>query len=78
VYYKEAFGAMIMFDLSRPQTLDSVKKWKADIDDKVRLPDPNESKIPVILLANKVSASVFLSSTFLAFIFFSLISSRIF
>ena len=45
---------MIVFDLSRPNTLDSVRKWKADIDSKVRLPDPNESPIPVILLANKV------------------------
>ena len=47
---------MIVFDLSRPNTLDSVRKWKADIDSKVRLPDPNESPIPVILLANKVSS----------------------
>jgi hypothetical protein len=47
---------MIVFDLSRPNTLDSVKKWKADIDSKVRLPDPNESPIPVVLLANKVGS----------------------
>jgi GTPase SAR1 family protein len=54
VYYREAFGALIVFDLSRPNTLDSVRKWKADIDAKVRLPDPNQSPIPVVLLANKV------------------------
>lgn len=53
VYYKEAFGAIIVFDLSRPGTLDSVQKWKADIDSKVRLPDVNQSPIPVILMANK-------------------------
>jgi hypothetical protein len=44
-----------VFDLSRVNTLDSVKKWKADIDAKVRLPDTNESPIPVVLLANKVN-----------------------
>ncbi|KAK2963318.1 putative Ypt/Rab-type GTPase ypt7 [Blattamonas nauphoetae] len=53
VYYREAFGAMIVFDLSRPNTLDSVRKWKADIDAKVRLPDAKQTPIPVILLANK-------------------------
>ncbi|KAK2954672.1 putative Ypt/Rab-type GTPase ypt7 [Blattamonas nauphoetae] len=53
VYYKEALGAIVVFDLSRPNTLDSVKKWKQDIDSKVRLPDANESPLPVILLANK-------------------------
>ncbi|KAH7829410.1 Rab32A4 [Monocercomonoides exilis] len=53
VYYKEAFGAIIVYDVSRPSTLDNVVEWKKDIDSKVRLPDPYESPIPVILLANK-------------------------
>ena len=54
VYYREAVGAIIVFDLTRHGTLETVKKWKADIDAKVRLQDAYETPIPVILLANKV------------------------
>jgi len=43
-----------VFDVSRANTFEAVKKWKADIDAKVRLPDENESRIPCVLLANKV------------------------
>jgi len=52
VYYKEAVGAMIVFDVTRVGTFEAVAKWKADIDAKVQLP-PNDSPIPVVLLANK-------------------------
>jgi Ras-related protein Rab-32 len=51
VYYKSAIAAIICFDISRPSTLDNVKKWKDDINDKVALPDGNP--IPMILLATK-------------------------
>lgn len=51
VYYKEAVGAFIAFDVARPATLDAVIKWKNDLDSKVSLPDG--SPIPVVLLANK-------------------------
>lgn len=51
VYYKEAVGALVVFDVTRISTFDGVTKWKADIDEKIRLPDG--SKIPVVLLANK-------------------------
>lgn len=54
VYYREAVGALIVFDLTRNVTLETVKKWKSDIDSKVRLQDAYESPIPVVLLANKV------------------------
>ena len=54
VYYREAVGAFIVFDLTRHSTLETVKKWKQDIDTKVRLQDNFESPIPVVLLANKV------------------------
>jgi Ras-related protein Rab-32 len=53
VYYKEAVGALVVFDVTRLSTFDGVAKWKADLDEKVRLPD--NSKIPVVLLANKVT-----------------------
>jgi GTPase SAR1 family protein len=75
VFYREAVGAMVVFDLTRRSTLETVKKWKADIDAKVRLQDAHESPIPVVLLANKVVVFYFLFSiaSFLplsSFIFF--------
>lgn len=51
VYYKEALGAFVVFDLSRSSTFEAVLKWKSDLDSKVHL--PNGSPIPAVLLANK-------------------------
>ncbi|KAL9655145.1 hypothetical protein ABK040_008921 [Willaertia magna] len=51
VYYKEAVGAFVVYDITRPPTFDAVQKWKSDIDHKVFLPD--ERPIPCVLLANK-------------------------
>eukprot|EP00128_Syssomonas_multiformis_P012651 Colp12_sorted_trinity150504_noHs@10134 len=51
VYYKEAVGAFIVYDVTRNNTFEAVQKWKADIDAKVTLPDG--SPVPVILLGNK-------------------------
>jgi Ras-related protein Rab-32 len=53
VYYKEAVGAFIVFDISRFNTFDAVDKWKLDLDKKVFLPN-SELPIPTILLANKI------------------------
>jgi GTPase SAR1 family protein len=52
VYYKEAVGAMIVFDVTRVSTFEAVAKWKADIDAKVTY-GADEKPIPVVLLANK-------------------------
>ncbi|XP_070577916.1 ras-related protein Rab-32B-like [Ptychodera flava] len=51
VYYKYAIAAIIVFDLSRPATFDSVLKWYNDVNQKVML--ANGQPVPVILLANK-------------------------
>jgi len=51
VYYKDAFGALIVYDVTRPPTFETVEKWKQEIDSKVTLPDGQ--KIPIVLLANK-------------------------
>jgi len=51
VYYKEAVGAFVVFDVTRGATLEAVPKWKADLDSKVVLPDGRP--IPAVLLANK-------------------------
>eukprot|EP00043_Microstomoeca_roanoka_P026997 m.13270 g.13270 ORF g.13270 m.13270 type:complete len:209 (-) comp7196_c1_seq1:252-878(-) len=56
VYYKEAVGAFVVFDITRLDTFKAVKIWKNDIDKKVFLADG--SKIPVILLANKSDLAV--------------------
>ena len=51
VYYKEAVGAFIVFDLTRRPTFESVARWRQDIAEKVTLPEGQA--IPVVLLANK-------------------------
>lgn len=52
MYYKEAVGAIVVFDITRQATFEAVQKWKADIEAKVFLPD--DRPIPCVLLANKV------------------------
>lgn len=51
VYYKEAVGAFVVFDVTRGATFEAVSKWKHDLDSKVKL--ANGSPIPAVLLANK-------------------------
>ncbi|KAJ9451340.1 Ras-related protein Rab-32B [Diplonema papillatum] len=51
VYYKFATAAVVVFDLTRPSTLESAKKWRSDINAKVLL--PNDQPIPMLLVANK-------------------------
>jgi len=51
VYYKYAIAAIIVYDLSRPNTFESVFKWHNDVKSKVTLQDGRP--IPVIILANK-------------------------
>jgi len=52
VYYKHCIAAVIVYDITRATTFDSVVKWKKDIDSKVVL--ANGEPVPAILLANKV------------------------
>ena len=52
IYYKDAIGAFLVFDVTRPNTFDNITKWKKDIDSKIQL---NGSKpIPIVLLGNKI------------------------
>ena len=52
VYYKEAHGCIIMFDLTNKHSFDNCLKWKKDVDSKCCT--PGGRPIPCILLANKV------------------------
>uniref|UniRef100_A0A673GXL9 RAB38, member RAS oncogene family n=1 Tax=Sinocyclocheilus rhinocerous TaxID=307959 RepID=A0A673GXL9_9TELE len=37
VYYREAMGAFIVFDVTRPSTFEAVTRWKEDLDAKLSL-----------------------------------------
>ena len=52
VYYQAAVGAMVVCDITRPETFDAAIKWKQDLDSKVFLGNTGKP-IPCILLANK-------------------------
>ncbi|KAM9500581.1 ras-related protein Rab-38 [Clarias gariepinus] len=51
VYYREAVGALVVFDMTRASTLQAVLKWKGDLDAKVAM--CNGYPLPAVLLANK-------------------------
>uniref|UniRef100_A0A3B4BJR0 Ras-related protein Rab n=1 Tax=Periophthalmus magnuspinnatus TaxID=409849 RepID=A0A3B4BJR0_9GOBI len=51
VYYREAVGALVVFDMTRLSTFQAVLKWKGDLDSKVAL--SNGRPVPAVLLANK-------------------------
>lgn len=51
VYYREAMGAFIVFDVTRHATFEAVARWKEDLDSKLMLADGKS--IATVLLANK-------------------------
>ncbi len=53
VYYKDAVGCFIVFDVTRASTFEAVIRWKNDLDTKVTLADGNP--VPCVLIANKVN-----------------------
>jgi len=42
VYYREAVGALVVFDVTRASTFDAVLKWKDDLNSKVSTNCPSE------------------------------------
>eukprot|EP00030_Apusomonadida_sp_AF-17_P000613 a175315_89.p1 GENE.a175315_89~~a175315_89.p1 ORF type:complete len:230 (-),score=57.68 a175315_89:698-1357(-) len=55
-YYKHCIAAVIVYDVTRSSTFESVLKWKRDIDSKVVL--VNGDPVPTLLLANKADTGV--------------------
>lgn len=51
VYYKDAHGCLIMFDLENKNSFLNTVKWKRDVDSKCCLADG--TPIPCVLIANK-------------------------
>lgn len=51
VYYKEASGACLVFDISSAKSFQAAYRWKQDINAKVTL--PSGQPVPTVLLANK-------------------------
>jgi GTPase SAR1 family protein len=52
LYYQEAVRCLIVFDVTRLQTLDYLKEWKKDVDSKVFTSE--NSPIPCLLLGTKI------------------------
>ena len=50
VYYNGAHGAIIMYDLSNPDTFAATDRWKEDLENKVKF---NDQSIPALLVGNK-------------------------
>ena len=48
VFFRKANGALLVFDLTRPETLDDLYEWKKQIDDRL-----GRDGIPNILVGNK-------------------------
>ena len=57
MYYKEAAGAFVVFDVTRSSTYEAVKIWKKDLDSKCFMTDG--SPVPAVLLGNKVRFVLF-------------------
>lgn len=52
VYYREAVGAIVVFDVMRSPTFDMTKVWKKDIDEKVQTAEGKP--VPTLLIGNKI------------------------
>jgi len=48
VFFRKASGAIMVFDLTRPETLDDLYEWKQQIDERL-----GTDNIPIVLIGNK-------------------------
>jgi small GTP-binding protein len=52
MYYAGSVGALVVFDVTKPETLDAAAVWKSDMDGKVV--GGCDEPIPVLLIGNKI------------------------
>ena len=52
VYFQSAVGALVVCDITRPESFDAAIKWKQDLDSKVFL-GKSGKPVPALLLVNK-------------------------
>jgi small GTP-binding protein len=53
-YYRNARAAIVVCDISRPETLTAVRDWKSELDAQFELGTPaGRARFPVVLLMNK-------------------------
>ena len=50
-YYRDAVAAILLMDITRPETLNGAAKWKHDLDDKLEV---DGESVPVLLVCNKI------------------------
>ena len=62
VYYRDAKGCIIMFDLTNRNSFQNVLQWKENLDTKLQMSDGSE--IPCILIANKVGREEYVINGF--------------
>lgn len=51
LFYKNALGCFLVYDLSKPESLNNIIKWIEEINSKVTL--PSGKKLPILLVGNK-------------------------
>ncbi len=59
VYYKEAVGAVVVYDVTRPVTFEAVRKWKQDLDENLRYCTLNNSPLLFMHRLTSILAPVF-------------------
>ena len=47
-YYRDAFAAVLVYDVSNPATFDTVERWKGELDAAL-----GDAPVPVVLVGNK-------------------------
>jgi len=53
VFFRDAVGAIVVYDVTNEASFHSAKEWKKEIDKSVFLDDETRTQIPTILLGNK-------------------------
>lgn len=51
VYYKDAVGCIIVYDVNNEESFKASERWKNDLDEKILLPDGD--RVPCLLFGNK-------------------------